>query len=587
MIQYSWEQRFAPHILERGYDYYLADRVKRFSRQDGSLVAIVSGSDDYHVCISFDGDEQIDDMECSCPYAEGGYNCKHMAAVLYRWDDPCADDTHDTIEADPEEDGYYDSEEVEDFCDDDEEYPARLTLKELSAREKTISELMKKADSDTIHAFLKRVLIDDDDLAIQFKSIIDPSLSKKEMQQYYRVVDRAIHRCAGRDGFIDYHESGDYMSAMHSILREHVRSLMDNGHLQAAFDLAAYIFVRAGQIDIDDSDGSITVVAELCCDYWKVITEYKDESVNDYIFRWCMNHLDGSVIDYLEEYIEGFLIDELNDEQFVQQKLAFFDKKAHAYADMDVSSWSRDYHAGRWAVAYLQLIHDNGSTITKERNYAKPFWFSSDVRSWFMMRYEKEKQTKKLIALLKESCKLDAGMPGLITKYRRKLKDLYKHEKMKSDYLDILHLLVTENEPGNVELFNELKKQYSKKDWPQIRENIYKSIPVHSIAPLYEAEEQYDLLMQHVNRSNGLYELQRYEKILAKDYHDELLVKYETELERMARPAAGRRMYQELVRHMRRMKRLPGGKERVREICRRWHELYRNRRAMMEELDRV
>ena len=24
-------------------------------------------------------------MYCSCPYAAGGNNCKHMAAVLYEW----------------------------------------------------------------------------------------------------------------------------------------------------------------------------------------------------------------------------------------------------------------------------------------------------------------------------------------------------------------------------------------------------------------------------------------------------------------------------------------------------------------------
>lgn len=26
-------------------------------------------------------------MHCSCPYAKKGYNCKHMAAVLYKWEE--------------------------------------------------------------------------------------------------------------------------------------------------------------------------------------------------------------------------------------------------------------------------------------------------------------------------------------------------------------------------------------------------------------------------------------------------------------------------------------------------------------------
>ena len=30
-------------------------------------------------------DGEVAEMYCSCPYAEEGKNCKHMAAVLYEW----------------------------------------------------------------------------------------------------------------------------------------------------------------------------------------------------------------------------------------------------------------------------------------------------------------------------------------------------------------------------------------------------------------------------------------------------------------------------------------------------------------------
>ena len=47
---------------------------------------MVSGSDDYEVNIYF-SDGEIEDMYCDCPYASDGNNCKHMAAVLYLFDD--------------------------------------------------------------------------------------------------------------------------------------------------------------------------------------------------------------------------------------------------------------------------------------------------------------------------------------------------------------------------------------------------------------------------------------------------------------------------------------------------------------------
>ena len=82
----EWEYLFQRHILERGFDYYLEDRVSSFHLSDKTIEAVVEGSDDYRVKIRL-GDSGISDMSCSCPYASDGTPCKHMAAVLYAYDD--------------------------------------------------------------------------------------------------------------------------------------------------------------------------------------------------------------------------------------------------------------------------------------------------------------------------------------------------------------------------------------------------------------------------------------------------------------------------------------------------------------------
>lgn len=78
----NWESLFKSHILERGYDYYVDDKVKIISVDEHKIEACVDGSEDYNVEINID-DGNIIAMECDCPYAAGGNNCKHMAAVLY------------------------------------------------------------------------------------------------------------------------------------------------------------------------------------------------------------------------------------------------------------------------------------------------------------------------------------------------------------------------------------------------------------------------------------------------------------------------------------------------------------------------
>ena len=80
----NWESLFRARILERGYDYYLCNAVKNMEVTEDSITADVLGTENYQVEITLEEGEILD-MYCSCPYAEDGKNCKHMAAVLYEW----------------------------------------------------------------------------------------------------------------------------------------------------------------------------------------------------------------------------------------------------------------------------------------------------------------------------------------------------------------------------------------------------------------------------------------------------------------------------------------------------------------------
>ena len=84
----EWEVYFEPHILERGRSYARRGAVKYISRHEDTIEAIVEGTEYYKVKIRFSGC-RIAESYCSCPYAAGGYYCKHMAAAL------CEADTED------------------------------------------------------------------------------------------------------------------------------------------------------------------------------------------------------------------------------------------------------------------------------------------------------------------------------------------------------------------------------------------------------------------------------------------------------------------------------------------------------------
>lgn len=66
------EEWFAPHIIERGYDYYVSGRVHKITGKGARYSAIVSGGDDYYVEIRMTEAGLVAGMSCNCPYAEQG-----------------------------------------------------------------------------------------------------------------------------------------------------------------------------------------------------------------------------------------------------------------------------------------------------------------------------------------------------------------------------------------------------------------------------------------------------------------------------------------------------------------------------------
>ena len=123
--------------MERGFDYYLEDRVSDFYFSDKTIEAAVEGSEDYRVRILL-GNGEITDMFCSCPYASDGTPCKHMAAVLYEYDDALDEETG-----------------TESF---DQRSDTKGNDGKRASSELTIDEMLANADADLVRRFLLEVL---------------------------------------------------------------------------------------------------------------------------------------------------------------------------------------------------------------------------------------------------------------------------------------------------------------------------------------------------------------------------------------------------------------------------------------------
>ena len=565
----NWKKLFAIHILERGYDYYCDDAVENMEISDDIIRADVIGSEDYEVEISLSNGE-VTDMYCSCPYALDGRNCKHMAAVLYEWSENEAEEKKDE----------------ENAINTDLFQPA-YTVKSHKKKLTAVEGLVSGANEEDVRSFLAAVLAEDEKLLLRFHNIINKQVTREDINNYIRQVDIIADRYMGRNHFISYYEADGFISELEEIIDEDVRRMIDNGNYLSAFEVMNYIFVLIGDVDMDDSDGGTGMLADRIYQLWLELLVKVSSKEKRKMFDWFTSHLDGSVIDYLEEYIEQIIMGEFEEKEYEQAKLDFIEDMI-ARSERKDSDWSRDYGVGKWAVRYLEMLQEKKASDEQIEEVCKRYWKNSSVRRYYVDICMKKKEYDHVLQILDECILLDKQYRGLISEYSEKKKEIYLLQGNKSAYIEQLWKLVLEHEAGDLELYRELKKQYTADEWLVKREEIFGKLPAYAhVEKLYKEEKLYDRLLVYVLNSPGLYALQEYEKVLKKEYPEQILNKYNDEVSKMAVHTSDRKNYTHLVSLLRKMQQIKGGSKLVEQIVAEWKIKYKNRPAMMDELRKL
>lgn len=560
----DWQDFFEDHILDRGYEYYLYGKVQNINITEDLITAVVRGSENYQVQINFDGDEIDPDMYCSCPYADGGYRCKHMAAVLFEAEELLLPDGKS---ADPDSDSQR----------------QKLTSKMMTS----VSELIQSADEKTVRSFLEKVLRGNEELKLQFETLLKPTVSEEDAEKYIQLLDRRLARYGDRYGFLDWHEADPFCNEISGFLSEHIGDLMESGAYIAAFELAAHAFLKAAETEMDDSSGCQGDLADYIGSIWDDLYESSDELSREHMFFWCEKHLDGSVIDYMEEYIESFYRAHFEGRDYLLRKLRNTDVRLGKYADQDKKS-GFNYTLSNLVRYRLELMQELGFGQDAISAFCDEYWQLSEVRKWVAAQREKEGDTDAAIRIYEQSLPMDCDRPGLVKDHAVKLKELYKAAGREYDYRSMLWDLELKYQPGSLDIYREMKAYYSQEDWVVMREKIYDELPKYvNRAALFCEEGLHDRLLNACLSAPGISVLREYKKELLKEYPKEVLDKYVQTTEEMAKRTGNRKHYRELVALLREIKKMPGGDKEVSRITGRWRELYRGRPAMMDELSRL
>lgn len=494
-----------------------------------------------------------------------------MAAVLYVWSDRCASGEAPKISDDADKDLFI----------------RPRTDESRRRKSEAVRKLVDEADLSVVRSCLASILEEDEKLLIRFHRMVKKPAGREDIKCYKRQVDMIARRYLGRDRFISYQAAYGFVSDLGEVLYHDAERMIGDGQYMSAFELINYIFVLLGTVDVDDSDGHTGSMAEGIYELWAEILGQVDAGGKQEMFQWFTTHMDGSVVDYMEEYIERIIMEEFTGETYTAQKMEFAEKMIQSSEKKD-SEWSRDHDVGKWSAWYLSLLEEQDCGRDKIEDFCRKHWKNTSVRKYYIDRCIRDQNYDMALKTLEESISLDRTSRQLIARYSEQKKEIYLQQGNQKAYVEQLWALLLEHKIGDLEIYRELRGQYSEEEWREQRERIFTELSNNvRLTEFYKEEKLYNRLLECVLKSSGLSTLSQYADILKEKYPEQILQKYREEVDRLASGATDRKRYREAVARLRSIQQLQGGRKVVEEMSEQWRKQYKNRPAFLDELGKL
>lgn len=537
----EWETYFQKRILDRGYDYYFDDRVEDLHINSNRIKAVVHGTDFYHVEIKLNGN-QIIGMSCDCPYAQDGHNCKHMAAVLYEW--------------------------------------------QLSATYPVIdnSKLVKEASEEDVRSFLIQVLDDNPDIVESFKQYTQNEFSLTIMiDDLEGVVD------SYSDGYhyIDYEFSRDFCDNYEDAVDKWLDLLKNKKQYSLAFKFLLKAYDIFDKLDIDDNEGETFDVSFYIIDAWSNIIMCMEKSERIDAFNLLKQFLNNIRYSYDRIDILQVFFNHLKGEDLLKLQIDFV-KEQLDYIESHNDILDREYVLDGFAKMYLELLKKNNASKKEINAIYKKYWECGSIRMDCIYTCINNEEFDKALDCIDKCIDLDYENQALMKRNIELKKNIYMEQGNIKAYKEELKNLILFFNDTNIEDYIELKSCYLDKEWIEERDSIIEQLtPGRFLCEILETEQLYEQLIDVLLRSGDKYLLHQFTDILSEKYPEQLLQVYQETVEKQAESKGSRKYYYQIVEELRIMKSISGGDKVVDEIIKKWKVQYKNRSAMMDELNRV
>ena len=458
-----------------------------------------------------------------------------------------------------------------------------------------IANLISDVPKDELVDFLCELAAKNESVASMLVARFANIDGKAELSGIKTEVNQIIRGNGDRHGFISYHASYRFEKEMYSYMQNIFPSLISAGKNWTAFEALCFIFLKLSEpIDIDDSNGTIGNISCDIMNFWEQTINSMTDAERKKARSWFEKNMHNEkIIDYMQEYLFDAYIDFFTDEESLHAQIKFID---FFLEDTDRNSahdiFSVRYECERYAEARIHCMEKLNLPESEILSFTEKYLEFDNICYLAVEKCLASKDYEKAEKLLDNLILANQNLPGIVHKAKEKLLEIYKSTENKEKIAQTLRWLLLNERRFEIDLYNEYKSHFSKKDWSEEVEKLISEKENSEFAEAIFVEEKiYDRLFLSVKKSHerwkSFYKLEEYREILSKNYARELVQMFKESLESSVKQASSRAQYAELAEHLENLAKIPGGKEVAVSVREEWLLAYKNRPAMKDELSRA
>lgn len=554
----TFEQFIEEKILKRGLSYFKGGAIIDFSEiSNGEYEAIVSGTEEYTVQLKISSNIIIE-HNCDCPYDMGPV-CKHVVAVIFH------------------------------LQQDELELNKPKTPKPRKKKTKSVYQQVKELLKEIPHKELIEFVQENSKKDKKFRNYFLASfghLSQNQSKEFYqKQIHSILQSAAGRDGWIGWSDMKYVVNTTEPFLENAEKYLVNNNFENVFFISTALLeeMTEAFQYG-DDSNGDLGYFVESAMELLSKLAQEKlPKALKEEIFEYCIAAFNQKLFDGWDWHL-GMLHIAC---ELAEQK-----------SDVDIilsclDTINGEYERERAQSFKLDLLRKFKDEKEVEK-YINKHISNSSIRTTEIEKAFESKNFERVVKLSKDGINCDEkDKLGLVKVWYNWLLKVAQTQKDTSKIIEYSRFLFIDNFQPEQDYYQILKNNIENKKWHPFLEEIIKEITpkqrwtyIGLIRKIYIKEEWWDRLFLMLKQNLSLENIQQNEEYLAKDYSSELIELYSERIINYVEKYIGRNHYQTACRYLRRMKKL-GGNDKVNDLIDLFRKQYPQRRALMDELDRV